>query len=893
MIKTLPCLLTWHLLWIGLLLTSPVFTQGEPADSIGVILILDNSGSMESSDPENLRFTAARLFISLLEEGDSVGVILFSTTATRITKSAAQVAPGTKNHILNQIQPTAADGYTDFKAAFVEAKDLLSGMNPRNKKLAVVFLTDGKPELPLPYKDYETETLRQIESLGVPVLSIALTQAAQTPFLNQVASATQGIVIPAGSSSDLLNAYLKIFSQIKNRTLIQSDKTQAPGIANFVIDSALAPYLHKVSFIVAKPSTVNARLVDPGNRVVVASDTNIPFLFTNDPGFAIMTVDQPAPGNWQLVLEGKGDIQAYAILHARLRLNIDKPDVLQAAGSPFKIVVHLTEDQEDGSSVTVVGAANFSALITRPDGSQESLDRFYDDGTNGDDLGGDGLYTRSYTNTDLPGSYTIAVQGWKDAVPVQQVHDVEAIQLPAVVVDTPLNWHYEVRDEGIPLGIHLERVEPGSFLSGDFIAQVTAPSGTVQEIELEEVSGRYSGIFYPCEAGLHQVDFISRQAYYQGLPYNHTTRTQFDLQLIPQITIQNDAIYLGNFEIQNVGGISFQVSVDSNSTETEILTAHLEAMEGFSLSQGAGLIIEPAGTTAIKLAIQPVAPLKLGELDGQVSFSAREGVDVIHPVIDLHLSLYQPSLIVSSVGANVDQSVSCQGWTGDFGLVFTSTSQQIETIDVAWTGADVLSIDKSAIQVAPGSSDSTFAITPTMAQPAGEYSFNVSFHGREGLDIDPKDGITFRYENPTVWSRCQKPIRWGMILFISSLGLAGITVRKLKIQNRPPSVSGTLRFWHSRTPMSVQSADLTQMKRSLITIGRSPSCDIVIEDPSVLEQHAILQAEKNDRIVQILLVPAGPIQIGYRFLQTSKSLEHGEQFMIGNQEFQYLSDEGE
>ena len=36
-----------------------------------IMIILDNSGSMKDSDPTNLRFTGARLFISLLDNGDS------------------------------------------------------------------------------------------------------------------------------------------------------------------------------------------------------------------------------------------------------------------------------------------------------------------------------------------------------------------------------------------------------------------------------------------------------------------------------------------------------------------------------------------------------------------------------------------------------------------------------------------------------------------------------------------------------------------------------------------------------------------------------------------------------------------------------------------------------
>jgi pSer/pThr/pTyr-binding forkhead associated (FHA) protein len=91
----------------------------------------------------------------------------------------------------------------------------------------------------------------------------------------------------------------------------------------------------------------------------------------------------------------------------------------------------------------------------------------------------------------------------------------------------------------------------------------------------------------------------------------------------------------------------------------------------------------------------------------------------------------------------------------------------------------------------------------------------------------------------------------------------------------------------------VQCVDLTGMNKTQITIGQNESCDITIEDPSLEEQHAILQAEKNDQKAQILLVPVGIVQTGYRQLHGEKPIEHGDTFSLGTQEFQYLSDEGE
>jgi uncharacterized protein (DUF58 family) len=46
--------------------------------NIDVVLVMDSSGSMKKTDPQSLRIPAAKLFISLLKDGDRASVISFS-----------------------------------------------------------------------------------------------------------------------------------------------------------------------------------------------------------------------------------------------------------------------------------------------------------------------------------------------------------------------------------------------------------------------------------------------------------------------------------------------------------------------------------------------------------------------------------------------------------------------------------------------------------------------------------------------------------------------------------------------------------------------------------------------------------------------------------------------
>lgn len=112
--------------WVGLILTvmflglaSPgVATAQETAPGqVAVILILDNSGSMRTSDPDDLRFTAARLFVALLDEGDAAGLIVFSTGSRPLTQGLVVIGhAGQKRDLVRQMSPAPAEGATDVKA---------------------------------------------------------------------------------------------------------------------------------------------------------------------------------------------------------------------------------------------------------------------------------------------------------------------------------------------------------------------------------------------------------------------------------------------------------------------------------------------------------------------------------------------------------------------------------------------------------------------------------------------------------------------------------------------------------------------------------------------------------------------------------------------------------
>ena len=177
-------LTSFALLLMLSLIVDPAAAQSQ-ADNVCVILVSDESGSMEENDSDFVRNLGTKLFISLLDDGDRVGVIRFSTSVDLLTPELVSLAsPAAKLGLINLLRDEPPNGYTDMLAVLRQAAELLkdSGCNAST----IVLLSDGVPELegglPPSYINAMKELVRQ---LNVPIYSINFHQAV-SPVLHHV-----------------------------------------------------------------------------------------------------------------------------------------------------------------------------------------------------------------------------------------------------------------------------------------------------------------------------------------------------------------------------------------------------------------------------------------------------------------------------------------------------------------------------------------------------------------------------------------------------------------------------------------------------------------------------------------------------------------------------------
>jgi hypothetical protein len=618
--------------------------QPAPAENVSVVLVIDSSGSMKTNDPTDLRFTAAKLFISLLDLKDSVSIVNFASRSHVLVDLVRIGAEREKEPLMKKLEGIEAKGNTHMLAAMKDALALLSKDTSPNDKF-VVFLTDGEPHpdnwdkmSDNEKRSYVEETLKVAGEIGRPILSIAFTKEAYVPFLEDVSRISKGKLFFAATSRELPEVYEEVFGHLKDRMIFGPGFVKAPTSVKFAID----PFVKKVSFVVVKPESVAVKILTPGERALDLNDPRVTRFL--DPRFETVTIEDPAPGTWKVELSGSGEAHVKAIVKSKLRILSPSPLSPHPKGKPMLVAASLNELQPDGSYKRLVGERIFLAELTTPKGERLSL-TLYDDGTHGDRTMGDGIFSALYI-PELEGPFNILFQTWEGPIPVRSERTIWVLLFPELVVDSPKEKEYELTEPSLILKAHLElEGKPFTLEGARVVAKVRRPDGSMETLTLLKKDGFYEAAFTPTE-GKHEVTF-TLEGVYKKTPFTDSKGVSFGVKLlVPTIFIHLGEVNLGRVDGLKEGKV-ITFTVESSSPHEESLTASVPEFENLRVSLEPSRI-PPRGKVDVKLTISAVPPFKLSpfkamDCKGSIVFSSRAGV-VISPTSKFPLRFHIPSL---------------------------------------------------------------------------------------------------------------------------------------------------------------------------------------------------------------------------------------------------------
>ena len=353
----------------ALLKKAVAFRTGMPS----VVLLLDGSGSMTTSDPEKSRIEAARRFIATGKTSGGIGSIGIIQFATQVHELLPLTPIADDDKFQRALKSITADGFTDIDGSIRKAVDTLRG--PAGKGTgAIVLLTDGVQE-PGVYNDAH----RLARDAGIPIHTVALGPDADRDLLQRIADDTGGTFSAAASGPELIRIYGAIAAGIVGgRTIVSGPfPAAAPRSVAFPIDSTCRTLVASV----ASESSGTLALKSPKGE----NES------TDSAAHPVYHKISPQPGTWTAQWSSGSSAKLEASAHTSLyplffRATAEATGVVEIDPDDPRIGLSLTE------GATPLPGATVELTLDIADRSDRLTATLFDDGAHEDGGTGDGLY---------------------------------------------------------------------------------------------------------------------------------------------------------------------------------------------------------------------------------------------------------------------------------------------------------------------------------------------------------------------------------------------------------------------------------------------------------------------------------------------------------------------
>ncbi len=376
----------------------------DTIEKVDAVLLLDASGSMRVTDPKQLREEGAKLFIQFLKPGDRLSIIAFDSEA-RIIRPLSAYERDQSDAITKNVAEVGNSGeYTDLLAGIKAAKELLEKEIRADANPVIVLLSDGKMD-PQPIMgspmlrttDLMNNYMPELKAKGIKVHTLAFSEQADKELLQQVALATEGQHWFTPSSEKVHESYADLFLVVKKPQMLP---LTAKG---FRIDANI----EEATFYVNRDEGGDLQVRSPGGKLFNSVDHPEDIKWFRGQKFDVVTIIKPEVGDWQV--EGLPSSEGFATVLTNLKLITDWPASINV-GTPVLLQARLYEADKPIVLPEMSGATRFAAQIIPTDKVSEPILResLFDDGTHGDKIARDGIFSYEVT-FDEPGDHRLQI----------------------------------------------------------------------------------------------------------------------------------------------------------------------------------------------------------------------------------------------------------------------------------------------------------------------------------------------------------------------------------------------------------------------------------------------------------------------------------------------------
>ncbi len=332
-------------------------TKILPSD---VRVLIDISGSMKLTDPQNLRKPAMDLIVRLLPDKSRAGVWTFGNTVNMLMPFKPVDAEWRKQAAVKSNSINSIAMYTGIGKALDEVSFDKNGLSS-DYKTHIILLTDGVVDIGkdavVNYKERQrilNEILPSLKSAGYTVHTIALSENSDLDLLKKLSHATDGAYTLATSADQLMSMFLKIFDQAVPAERVPLDNN------GFLVDASIKEF---TALIFRKPGEDRTIISSPEGKDYSATNPNDGVNWYRTDKYDLITVDSPKAGQWKIKTEIAPQSRVTIVSNLQLvfepiKNNLHSKDVLALSYS----------FQENGKTITdanLLGLIEANAIVAK------------------------------------------------------------------------------------------------------------------------------------------------------------------------------------------------------------------------------------------------------------------------------------------------------------------------------------------------------------------------------------------------------------------------------------------------------------------------------------------------------------------------------------------------
>ena len=366
-----------------------VYAAGE-STGMDVVLVLDLSGSMKTTDAGRVSLEGAKLFIDMMESADSrAGFVAFDSKVTEQYNLSTMNSSDDKNNIKNAIDGLQySSGDTNIGDAVEKAVGMLEVSQDIGNKRMVLFFTDGNIDLdskPEVESDSEKISLQQTldasaraASEDITIYTIGLNAGQSEKFrmdptlITEMADTANGICRVVTSASELPSAFNDIFAKIVDSEIDDLGSITISDPNSFEEKQFEIPNesVLEANIVMITGGTGNLseiELIDPNGNTLSPDGKKL--LFSKSNNYNMLKMIAPQVGDWLLRIRGDQGCEIHLNLIFNYDVTIEATAEEDRSGENALVFARLMKRGTPVADQVLYSQMNTVANVTREDGS--------------------------------------------------------------------------------------------------------------------------------------------------------------------------------------------------------------------------------------------------------------------------------------------------------------------------------------------------------------------------------------------------------------------------------------------------------------------------------------------------------------------------------------------